>query len=183
MRLNELLNFDNIVIQCHDNPDADALSSGFALWYYFQKNGKEARFIYRGTRKLTKYNLLMMIERLNIPVEYDPELTSTPDLLVTVDCQYGQSNVTDTEATTIAVIDHHQKSGNTPELTEIRSNLGSCATLIWDMMRTEGIDVNENTEVATAHRDQSPTGPRPDRCTRDRYRPYPRDEQLEHLSR
>ncbi len=150
MRLNELLNFDNIVIQCHDNPDADALSSGFALWYYFQKNGKEARFIYRGTRKLTKYNLLMMIERLNIPVEYDPELTSTPDLLVTVDCQYGQSNVTDTEATTIAVIDHHQKSGNTPELTEIRSNLGSCATLIWDMMRTEGIDVNENTEVATA---------------------------------
>ena len=31
MKLSELLKYDDIVIQCHDNPDADALSSGYAL--------------------------------------------------------------------------------------------------------------------------------------------------------
>ena len=32
MRLKDLLSFNDIVIQCHDNPDADALGSGYALF-------------------------------------------------------------------------------------------------------------------------------------------------------
>ena len=41
MKLNELLKFNDIVIQCHDNPDADALASGFALYWYFTRNDKK----------------------------------------------------------------------------------------------------------------------------------------------
>ena len=37
MRLKDLLRFKNIVIQCHDNPDADALASGYALKWFFEK--------------------------------------------------------------------------------------------------------------------------------------------------
>ena len=35
------------------------------------------------------------------------------------------------------------------ELTEIRSNLGSCATLVWQMLLAEGYDANKNKKVAT----------------------------------
>ena len=31
MRLEALLKFDDIVIQCHDDPDADTIASGFTL--------------------------------------------------------------------------------------------------------------------------------------------------------
>ena len=48
MQLNELLQFNDIVIQCHDNPDADALSSGYAVYWYLKKMGKDPKFIYRG---------------------------------------------------------------------------------------------------------------------------------------
>ena len=42
--------FDSIVIQCHDNPDADTLGSGYALWWYLKKLGKSPRLIYGGRK-------------------------------------------------------------------------------------------------------------------------------------
>ena len=73
-----------------------------------------------------------------------------PELLVTVDCQYGQGNVTRFEAGTVAVIDHHQVSGPLPPLSEIRSNLGACATLVRELLRREGVDINADKRLATA---------------------------------
>lgn len=35
MMLEELLGYDRITIQCHDNPDADAIASGFGLYCFF----------------------------------------------------------------------------------------------------------------------------------------------------
>lgn len=49
MRLNKLLSADSIVIQCHDNPDADALASGYGVYAYLKSHGKEkVRFVYGG---------------------------------------------------------------------------------------------------------------------------------------
>ena len=56
MKLNDLLKFNDIVIQCHDNPDADALASGYALYWYLTKKGKSPRFIYRGYNEIKKSN-------------------------------------------------------------------------------------------------------------------------------
>ena len=150
MRLNELLSFDDIVIQCHDNPDADALSSGFAVYWYLQKNGKKPLFIYRGINKISKMNLCYMLEKLDIPVSYEPEYDGNPSLMIMVDCQPGQKNVTTSKAENYAVIDHHQVTVKLPEHCEVSSNIGSCATIIWDMLRDEGIDVNDNRDLATA---------------------------------
>jgi phosphoglycolate phosphatase len=93
MKLSELLKYDDIVIQCHDNPDADALSSGYALSWYLCKKGKTPRFIYRGKNKIQKSNLLIMLDELEIPVTYEPDFDDNPELLVTVDCQYGNTLV------------------------------------------------------------------------------------------
>ena len=150
MRLNELLDYNDIVIQCHDNPDADALASGYALYTYLKENGKSPRFIYRGRRQIGKYSLLLMIDALDIPISFEPDFNEVPELLVLTDCQYGQKNVTETKAETVAVIDHHQISGELPPLSEVKSKLGSCSTVMWDMLRDEGMSVDDNIKLSTA---------------------------------
>ena len=150
MKLSTLLKYNDIVIQCHDNPDADALASGYALYWYLEKNGKKPRFIYRGHSQVQKSNLMIMIDTLSIPVSYEDEFDDKPELLVTVDCQYGEKNVTRTAAANIAMIDHHQSQRESGKMAEIRGNIGSCSTVIRDMIREEGFDVNEDKKLATA---------------------------------
>ncbi len=150
MQLKDLLKYKDIVIQCHDNPDADALASGYALWWYLKMNGIKAKFIYRGRNSIQKSNLVLMVSMLEIPIKYEPDFDLNPELLVTVDCQYGQRNITMTEAQTVAIIDHHQETVSLPELSEVRSNIGSCSTVIWSMIKDEGLADNIDKNLATA---------------------------------
>lgn len=149
MRLRELLSYDSIVVQCHDNPDADALASGYGVYTYLKEQGKDVRFVYGGRYQIQKSNLVLMVSELQIPVEHVDALEA-PELLVTVDCQYGEGNVTRFEAGTVAVIDHHQVSGMLPPLSEVRSNLGACATVVRELLGLEGVDINDNKGLATA---------------------------------
>lgn len=149
MRLRDLLEFDDIVIQAHDNPDADAIASGFAVYRYLKTNGKEPRLVYGGNNFIRKTNLVMMIEDLNIPIEH-VEMIDAPQLLVIVDCQYGGGNSTVFPAQNVAVIDHHRISTTLPELSKVRPHLGACSTLVWSMLKAEGYDVRHDREVSTA---------------------------------
>lgn len=167
MRLKDLEGFDPIVIQCHDNPDADALASGFGLYRYFSSIGKKVRFVYSGRFPIRKSNLVLMLNELQIPVEYVKEL-DMPELLVMTDCQYAAGNVTRFEAKNIAVIDHHQadpgallgddnrtkteaeKQKCTERLTDIRSRYGSCSTIVWQMLLEEGYAVDQDILLSTA---------------------------------
>ena len=72
--LKDLINYRDIVVQCHDIPDGDALASGYALKWYLDKQGKKTRFIYGGRAPLSKSNLVLMKENLNIEAEYVTEL-------------------------------------------------------------------------------------------------------------
>lgn len=150
MRLSDILKYNDIVIQCHDNPDADALASGFALYSFLKSHGKEPVFIYRGNNPIKKSNLVIMVNELDIPVSYEPDFSRRPDLLISVDCQVGQRNVTFTDSKLISIIDHHQVTVDLPRLSEVRSDIGSCSTLMWDMLRDEGFDVNADKNLATA---------------------------------
>jgi phosphoglycolate phosphatase len=91
MRLKELLQFDEITIQCHDNPDADAIASGYGLYCYFAGQGKKVRFIYRGKFEIAKSNLTLMVKTLEIPIEFVPEVTEKAELLLMTDCQYSDA--------------------------------------------------------------------------------------------
>ena len=149
MKLSTLDKFNEIVIQMHDNPDADAVGSGYAIYKYFQSKGKNVRLVYGGKMKIKKSNMLLMIEELGIPVEHVKEL-EPPELLITVDCQYGEGNVQQFEAKNVAMIDHHNTGRVSDEMAEIRSHIVSCSTVCYDLLRNEGFDVNEDTTVATA---------------------------------
>ncbi len=149
MELQALDRFHQIVIQMHDNPDADAVGAGYALYRYFQSKGKQVRLIYGGYQPIAKSNMKLMLQELEIPAEYVQELAS-PELLLTVDCQYGEGNVQHFDAQQVAMIDHHNTGRQSGEWAEIRSQIVSCATICYDMLQTEGYDVNADTKVATA---------------------------------
>ncbi len=149
MILSYLNKYNSIVIQLHDNPDADAVGSGFALYKYFTALGKKVRLIYGGRAEITKSNMKLMVSELNIPVEHVTELEA-PELLLTVDCQYGEGNLQHFEAENIAIIDHHSTGLASSENAEIRSHLVSCATIVYSMLKDAGFDVNEDSEISTA---------------------------------
>lgn len=149
MRLSDLKKYTQIVIQMHDNPDADAVGSGYALYKYFNLQGKDVRLIYSGNYEITKSNMVLLINELEIPVEFVQEL-DRPELLLTVDCQYGEGNVTKFEADNIAIIDHHNTGRVSEDNCEIRSHLVSCATICFDMLLKEGFNINDYKDVTTA---------------------------------
>lgn len=158
MRLEELTKYDPITVQCHDNPDADAIAAGYALCRYFEFVGRRVRLVYGGRNKIQKPNLLLMLERLQIPITYiedaaafaagEPE-GKLPGLLITVDCQYGAGNVTKLPAKQVAIIDHHQIEVENVELSEINSHVGSCSTLVWRLLVEAGCPV-QDTVLGTA---------------------------------
>ncbi len=161
MKLSQLLQYENIVVQCHNTPDADALASGMALTKYLKEKGKNVCFVYGGNFEITKSNLKLMISDLQIDIHYvrhqvqlsqllgirEQEL---PGLLITIDSQYGEGNIRKFKAKEIAVIDHHQVSNPLPELSEVRSYLASCSTLIWAMLKEAGYSVAEDLKLSTA---------------------------------
>lgn len=149
MLLSKFDQFNKISILCHDNPDADALASGYALYTYFKHLGKDVRLIYSGPYKIQKANLTKMIELLDIPIEYYDQ-RKVEGLLITVDCQYGGGNVSPLEADTIAIIDHHQQENFDYPLTYICNYLGSCATVIWQMLRATDFPFCNYPNVSTA---------------------------------
>lgn len=151
MRLKDLLHYNKIYIQCHDNPDADAIASGYALYQYFMDMGKSVSLFYSGKFQIQKSNLKLMIQELDIPIVYLSEVyVGQTDLLLLVDCQYGEGNVARVDAANVAVIDHHQIEMEVTDSCEIQSELGSCSTLVWHMLENEEYPVNEDTAVGTA---------------------------------
>lgn len=149
MKLTDLHSFDQIVIQVHDDPDADAVGSGYALYRYFKALRKDVRIVYGGRNTISKSNMKLLISELEIPLEYVQQLEA-PELLITVDCQYGQGNVQRFEAQNIAMIDHHSTGKITDEMSEIRSNLVSCSTICYSLLKDACFDVNSDTRIATA---------------------------------
>lgn len=154
MKLSDLEQFNRITIQCHDNPDADTLASGYGLYCFFQSRDKQTRLVYSGRNQIQKSNLKLMVEKLNLPVEYIPaeqaSALTVEGLLITVDCQYGAGNVTKLAAENVAVIDHHQAEIRATEWTEIHPGLGSCSTLVWKMLTEEGFEVSDDRGLGTA---------------------------------
>ena len=60
-RLKDLEKFQNITIQCHDNPDADSIGSGFALYCYFKKKGNEVNALTKIFEFIVKFIPIKLI--------------------------------------------------------------------------------------------------------------------------
>ena len=151
MELSDLLKYDSIVIQCHDEPDADTFASGYAVYCWLTDHGKQTRLVYSGPNGGLKPNLQYMKELLQIPAEYVTEL-EPPDLLVMTDCQYGEKNARRFPAGEVCVIDHHQvrDPAMLPGKHEVMESYGSCATVVYGMLKRDGYDVSGDPKLQTA---------------------------------
>ena len=154
MKLEDFLKYDEITIQCHDNPDADALASAYGLYCYFSDKGKQTRLIYSGRSEVQKSNLKLMIDHLEIPAEFivssEAQNISFKGLLITSDCQYGAGNVTKFEAEHVAIIDHHRIEIDNIEDSLILSDIGSCATIVWKLLNEADYDISAKNHLSTA---------------------------------
>lgn len=151
LTLEELLEYDDILIQCHDNPDADAIASGFALYSYFVSKNKKVKLGYSGKNVIKKSNLVKMIDILEIPIDY-LGLKPSParELLITVDCQYGAGNVTHIDSKNVVILDHHQSIQTEKCRGIINPKLGSCSTLIWSLLKKTDFDYKSDNKLGTA---------------------------------
>lgn len=138
---------NQVYIQCHNVPDADAIGTAFALQKYLEANNTKATIIYGGHSAITKSNLLTMITKLGIELEH---VTSLPPdaVIVTVDCQYGAGNVQSFECERFYSIDHHRPEIEETDDTYIHPSVGSCCTLIWKLLKQQ--DYAFPDDVATA---------------------------------
>ncbi|MCL2676121.1 MAG: DHH family phosphoesterase, partial [Firmicutes bacterium] len=138
----KILSYNKFAIQCHDNPDADALACAYAFAEYLKTHGKDAEIVYGGFKPIVKSSLLMLLSELQINARYLSGADKSPDylldedaLLIVVDGQCDAGNVKKLVAANVAAIDHHVAEAPPPPLSDIRPSLGSCSTLVWVLLK------------------------------------------------
>lgn len=149
MFLEKFDHFQSICIQCHDSPDADALGSGYGLYAYFSSIGKKVNLVYAGVNRITKPALCKMVDELEIPIQWVDTLPPC-DILITVDCQFEGGNITPLKAPLVAMVDHHPCCVPVNEWCCIRSDYGSCCTVVWALLEEMGYSANQDNRLATA---------------------------------
>ncbi|UGA53547.1 DHH family phosphoesterase [Vibrio sp. VB16] len=119
-----------VIIQPHDFPDHDAVSSSFAMHYLLTQLGYNCVIVYNGY--IDRISLKNMIDWLSIDVVHINDSALTPDdKIIVIDGCIGEKNVTDMPGVEVAVIDHHQVDA--PDYiwyADIRPNYGSTATIM-----------------------------------------------------
>ena len=128
--LDRLKGDNRIIIQAHDFPDHDAISSAYALAYLLRKKGLSTFITFHGY--IDRVSLRNLIDWLEIPVCEPKELKLQPnDKIIVVDGCIGEKNITDLPGLEVGVIDHHQVK--TPDFVwyaDVRPDYGSTATMM-----------------------------------------------------
>jgi nanoRNase/pAp phosphatase (c-di-AMP/oligoRNAs hydrolase) len=140
---------DEIFIQPHNVPDPDAIASCFGMQRLLASQGVKAAVVY--DHALEKANALKMLQVFGIEMVPAGEAATLgeEDWAVLVDCQKGNSNLTDLATQEVAVIDHHEYMGNKGyELEDIRPDVGACSTIVAQYFFENGVPLESN--VATA---------------------------------
>lgn len=132
----------------HNYPDQDALASAMGLKALLDAKGKNAKICYRG--HVDKYNILQMIQLLEIEIHHIDEFMMRPeDEIIIVDGQKGNINVDNLVGEEIACIDHHVNEERDNYLfSDIRSDVGACSSIIASYFVENNIPMNS--KVATA---------------------------------
>lgn len=143
----------HVYIQTHNFPDPDAISSAFGLQKLLKSRGIEATICYKG--KIDRYNTLKLIEILGIELanleDIDASLDEMDEVIL-VDAQKGNSNIIDMTGTEIICIDHHPiyEKGNY-RFTDIRPQIGACATMIAQYFFENHIPMDAETATALSY--------------------------------
>ncbi|WP_238882445.1 bifunctional oligoribonuclease/PAP phosphatase NrnA [Clostridium sp. YIM B02551] len=148
-KLIEKLKNKEVFIQTHNNPDPDAIASSFALKKLLKSKGIEATFYCTG--EIERYSTKKMIELLNINIEYINTIDNLNKdmVIIVVDAQKNNKNVSDISCEKVACIDHHPIFVEEKYIFEdIRDEYGACSSIIAEYYFENNVEMDIN--VATA---------------------------------
>lgn len=140
---------DEVFIQPHNVPDPDAIASSFALQYLLKTMGIDTLIVYEN--EIEKANSVKMQEIFGIELflAQDVATLGEEDWTVLVDVQKENSNVTDLVTEEVAVIDHHEYTGNKGyKFEDVRPDVGACSTIIAEYFFENSIEIPNR--IATA---------------------------------
>lgn len=143
------LNTDHVFIQTHNFPDPDAISSAFGLQYLLKIYGIDSTICYKG--KVDRCNTRKMMEMFGISAINVDKLGESINgsKIILIDAQKDNGNTYDLECDEVISIDHHPIFDNVNYIySDIRSNVGACASIIASYFIENEIDIPES--VATA---------------------------------
>ena len=137
-----------VYIQTHDYPDPDALASAYGIQYLLKTQGVEAPICYFGT--VDKVNIRMMMDIFEIDALTRQEMDEVDEdsVVINIDCQKNNSNLTDMHGEELVCIDHH------PWVTDVRYDVvihkivGACATIVTQLFKELEVPIPK--EIATA---------------------------------
>lgn len=152
--LKVLADYQQVLVITHDNPDPDAIASGWALtWMIRQKLGKPARLI--GGGDIIRAENKHMVRLLHPPMELVREIACPQGAAVLlVDCGPGSENHLFASQCTqpVAVIDHHLLNGRLPRkgiaFCDVRPRVAASATISTCYLREQGVEPGK--DLATA---------------------------------
>jgi nanoRNase/pAp phosphatase (c-di-AMP/oligoRNAs hydrolase) len=133
--------YEHILIVAHDNPDPDAIASGWAIgWMVREQLGRETRLVAGGG--IVRAENRQMVELLEPPVELVDELPDQPNTAaVIVDCSPDADNqmLFGTELQPVGVIDHHQdsKRGKRLPFRDVRPSVAASASIASSYLREQ----------------------------------------------
>jgi nanoRNase/pAp phosphatase (c-di-AMP/oligoRNAs hydrolase) len=136
----------------HDNPDPDAIATGWAVqWLVVEKLGKPARLI--GGGEIVRAENRHMVKLLQPPIELVRELAWPPRAgLVLVDCSSASQNHLFPAGSVepVAVIDHHPASRpqKRPSFQDVRARSAASASMSASYLREQGLEPDR--KLATA---------------------------------
>jgi nanoRNase/pAp phosphatase (c-di-AMP/oligoRNAs hydrolase) len=129
---------DAIAVLMHPDPDPDAMSSALAVRELARGVGTDATIYYTGQinrqeNKAFETALDVNFNRIETTTEIDA------DDVVLVDHNVPRGFADEGNLTPFAVIDHHMGSGSGTEHTDVRTDVGACATILADYFRSVGV--------------------------------------------
>lgn len=137
-----------VYIQTHNFPDPDAVATAFGLQVLLKHFDVPSHIIYEG--EMQSSSLLRMVDKLNIDIKHNRDYPiKEEDKIIIVDGCKHNKNVIDLIGDEIAVIDHHYVDApDDVPFNDIRSDYGSCSTIIFSYYKDMGVEVPK--DVATA---------------------------------
>ncbi len=139
----------HIYIQTHNFPDPDAIASAYGLQVLLKHNGITSTICYKGN--VEHGSVSAMLKRMEIDVvEYsDIKKMDEESEIVLVDAQKGNSNILDMRGDEVMCIDHHPTFEKIEYVfSDIRPEVGACASIIAEYFFNNNIKMDEKTATA-----------------------------------
>lgn len=135
---------DQVFVVTHDNPDPDAIATGWAAALLVKERlGKKVRLV--GGGDIVRAENRHMVKLLEPPIELLRGLEVPADTaVVLVDCQARNQNhiLRNDEVPIVAVIDHHESHGRPPRLPfrDVRPGVAASATIAASYLREQKLE-------------------------------------------